>query len=133
MTTPTTPEPTAAAASDRYLTAADGMLRGHDTLGSAAVAAGWWPKACACLIRLALETAIDGYWQRTNPAVAQYGSGRTKLLLLRNRCDRALTRRATFAWGVLSQATHHHCYETAPSVTELRHLHDSVRDIITRL
>lgn len=123
----------AAAASHRFLAAADGMLGGHGTVGSAAVAGGWWPKACACLIRLALETAIDAYWQRTNPAVAQYGNGRTKLLLLRNRCDRVLTRRATFAWETLSQATHHHCYETAPSVTELRHLHGSVLDIITRL
>ncbi|MEU8079255.1 hypothetical protein AB0B31_27890 [Catellatospora citrea] len=133
MTTTTTAQPAAVAAAHRYLTAADSMLRGHGTLGSAAVSGGWWPKACACLIRLALETAIDAYWQRTSPAVAHYGSGRTKLLLLRNRCERTLTRQATFAWASLSQAAHHHCYETAPSVTELRHLHGSVLDIIARL
>ena len=133
MTTPTTPDPTAAAASHRYLTAADSMLRGRGTLGSSAAAGGWWPKACACLIRLALETALDEYWHRTAPAVAAYGSGRTKLLLLRNRCDRALVREATYAWGTLSQATHHHCYEIAPTHAELRRLHDSVTAVIGKL
>ncbi|GAA2395461.1 hypothetical protein Cme02nite_55700 [Catellatospora methionotrophica] len=133
MTTPATAQPAAVAAAHCYLTAADSMLRGHGPVGSAAVSEGWWPKACACLIRLALETAIDAYWQRMNPAVAQYGSGRTKLLLLRNRCERTLTRQATFAWTTLSRAAHHHYYETAPSVTELRHLHGSVLDILARL
>jgi hypothetical protein len=118
---------------DRYLAAADGMLYGHGSAGAAAVDGGWWPKACACLIRLALETALDEYWLRTTPAVAAYGSGRTKLLLLRSRCDRALVREATYAWGTLSRATHHHCYEIAPTHTELRRLHDSVTAVIGEL
>ncbi|BCJ77442.1 hypothetical protein CS0771_69860 [Catellatospora sp. IY07-71] len=113
---------------DCYLAAADGLL-----IGRGPAVGGWWPKACACLIRLALETAIDGYWQRHVPAVAAYGSGRTKLLLLRRRCDRGLVREAAYAWGTLSQATHHHPYELAPTHAELRRLHSSVSAIVSRL
>ncbi|MEV4411020.1 hypothetical protein [Catellatospora sp. NPDC049609] len=115
---------------ERYLAAADGMLGGRDRAGASAVDGGWWPKACACLIRLALETALDEFWRRTAPEVAAYGSGRTKLLLLRRRRDRALAREAAYAWSTLSRATHHHCYETAPTHAELRRLHDAVTVLV---
>lgn len=117
----------------RYLAAADDMLRGSETLGAAAVAGGWWPRACACLIRLGLEAGIDAYWRRVSPPVAQYGSGRTKLLMLRRRLPRDLARKAAYTWAALSQATHHHCYETSPSATELRHLRAAAASITAEL
>jgi hypothetical protein len=119
----------------RHLAAADQMLRGDGVLGSTAVAAGWWPRAAACLIRLALEDGIDRYWQRAQPPVAACGRGRTKQLMLRGRRgpgpDVAL--RVSFAWAALSRATHHHCYELAPTAAELRRLHREVSYLLTRL
>lgn len=117
----------------RCLEVADNMLRGAGTLGSAAVTSGWWPKACACLIRLALERAIDAYWQHVSPPVARYGNGRTKLLMLRRRVPRELVRQATYTWATLSRATHHHCYETSISAGELRQLLKDAELIVTRL
>ena len=117
----------------RYLEAADNMLRGAGTLGAAAVTSGWWPKACACLIRLALEGAIDAYWQHVSPPVARYGNGRTKLLMLRRRVPRELARQATYTWATLSRATHHHCYETSISAGELRQLLQVAEAIVAGL
>lgn len=121
-----TPEP------QRCLAAADDMLRGAGVLGLAAVAGGWWPKACACLIRLALESGMDAYWQRVSPPVARYGNGRTKLLMLRQRMPRDVARHATYTWVTLSRATHHHCYESAPTVAELRGLHAAVVELLAQ-
>ena len=117
----------------RWLAASDEMLRGAGALGPVAVAGSWWPKACACLIRLALENGIDAYWQRAAPPVARYGSRRTKLLMLRNRVDRTVVRRASFAWATLSRATHHHCYELSPTSAELRRLHAEVTALVAHL
>jgi hypothetical protein len=111
---------------DRCLAAADGMLRG-------AAAGGWWPKVCACLIRLALEMAIEQYWLRTSPPVAACGTARTRLLMLRRRSGHDLARRASFAWATLSNATHHHCYDTAPTAGELRRLHTEVSLLVAHL
>jgi hypothetical protein len=111
---------------DRCLDAADGLLRG----GPSGV---WWPKVCACLIRLALELAIEQYWLKTSPAVAACGAQRTRLLMLRRRSGQELARRAAFAWVTLSNATHHHCYDTAPTAGELRRLHTEVSLLAARL
>jgi hypothetical protein len=128
MTTPTnTTDP------QRCLAAAYELLTGAGTGGALAVAAGWWPKACACLIRLALEAGIDTYWNRTSPPVAACGSRRAKLLMMRRHRNRDTARRATFAWVALSRATHHHCYELAPTAAELRHLHAEVTAILDDL
>ncbi|MEU4772699.1 hypothetical protein [Micromonospora sp. NPDC023644] len=117
------------------LAAADQLLRGAGPLGTAAVAAGWWSRACACLIRLALEGGIDAYWQRTRPAVARCRQGRAKQLMLRGRFGPGVVvaRRAAFAWATLSAAAHHHCYELAPTAAELRRLHTEVSVLLARL
>ncbi|MEU8110868.1 hypothetical protein [Micromonospora sp. NPDC048947] len=100
----------------RCLAAADQLLRGSGLLGTVAVTAGWWPRACACLIRLALEGGIDAYWRRVKPTVAACRQGRAKQLMLRGRLGPGgeTARRVAFAWATLSAATHHHCYELAP-------------------
>ena len=110
----------------RCLDAADALLRS----GPSGI---WWPKVCACLIRLALELAIEQYWLRTSPQVASCTAQRTRLLMLRRRSGAELARRAAFAWGALSTATHHHCYDTAPTAGELRRLHTEVTLLATRL
>jgi hypothetical protein len=98
-----------------------------------AVTAGWWPKACACLLRLALEAGIDTFSRQTNPPVAACGSRRAKLLMMRRHKNRNIVRRASYAWATLSQATHHHCYELAPTAAELRRLHTEVSTILNDL
>ncbi len=111
---------------DRCLDAADGLLRG----GPSGV---WWPKACACLIRLALELAVEQYWLATSPPVATCTAQRTRLLMLHRRSGQELARRVAFAWNTLSTATHHHCYDTAPTAGELRRLHTEVSLLAARL
>lgn len=119
----------------RCLAAAGEMLHGTGPLGASAVTGGWWPKACACLIRLALEGGLDAYWQQASPAVAACRRWRTKLLMLRGRRGPGLpvAIRVSFAWATLSRATHHDCYETAPTAAELRRLHTEVTDLLTQL
>ncbi|MET7373431.1 hypothetical protein [Micromonospora arida] len=97
--------------------------------------AGWWPRACACLIRLALEGGVDAYWRRVKPTVAACRQGRAKQLMLRGRLGpgRETARRVAFAWATLSAATHHHCYEMAPTAAELRRLHTEVSALLARL
>lgn len=119
----------------RCLAAADELLGGTGGPGGSAVTAGWWPKACACLIRLALEGAIDGYWRQIKPGVAACRQGRAKQLMLRGRLGPGaeVARRVTLAWVLLSAATHHHCYELSPTAAELRRLHTEVSGLIIRL
>ncbi len=115
------------------LAAAHHMLSGTGGSGTFAVAGGWWPKACACLIRLALEAGIDAFWRRTNPPIAACGSRRAKLLMMRHHKNLQIALRASFAWAALSRATHHHCYELSPTAGELRHLHAEVCAILDEL
>ncbi|WP_088948742.1 hypothetical protein [Micromonospora zamorensis] len=42
-------------------------------------------------------------------------------------------RRVAFAWATLSAATHHHCYELAPTAAELRRLHTEVSTLLEQL
>jgi hypothetical protein len=126
-----TPSTTGDVDAQRCLAAAHDMLTGSSS--APAVPAGWWPKACACLIRLALEAGIDTYLDHTKPRVPRCASRRAKLLMLRRHTNRDVARRARYAWAALSRATHHHSYELAPTAAELRHLHREVRTIIEGL
>ncbi|SIM83826.1 hypothetical protein [Micromonospora cremea] len=119
----------------RCLAAADQLLRGSGRLGAVAVPGGWWPRACACLIRLALEGGIDAYWRRVKPTVAACRQGRAKQLMLRGRLGPGTetARRVAYAWATLSTAAHHHCYELAPTAAELRRLHTEVNALLARL
>jgi hypothetical protein len=106
------------AAADRLLTA---PLRGSD---------GQWPRACALLIRLALETTLDEYWDRTEPT-ARLSPMRAQLLLLPlpQFAGPEAARLAREAWLGLSRAAHHHAYELAPTAAELRHWHANVTQL----
>jgi hypothetical protein len=78
-----------------------------------------WPRACAWLIRLALENALDQYWAQTLPEAALCGM-RPQLLLLPRYAGTSVAERARDAWTGLSRAAHHHVYELAPTAAELR-------------
>jgi hypothetical protein len=95
---------------------------------------GTWPRACAWLIRLALEAELAAFWAASRrPEIGVCRSRRAQLLLLPRYSTRELGRRASHAWGALSQACHHHSYELALTAAELRHLRDEVIAIVTGL
>jgi hypothetical protein len=116
------------------LDAADQLLRSQvPGLGNL------WPRACALLIRLALELTLDQYWARVLPAAAECGM-RLQLLLLplyagsgpastgaASALDAVSLARE--AWLGLAGAAHHHAYELAPNAAELRGWHTSVSQL----
>jgi hypothetical protein len=93
---------------------------------------GRWPRACAWLIRLALEQTLDGYWSRVLPQAAECGM-RPQLLLLPAYAGGDIAERAREAWMGLARATHHHAYELAPTAAELRGWHRAVSQLVDDL
>jgi hypothetical protein len=93
---------------------------------------GRWPRACAWLIRMALEKALDDYWARVLPQAAGCGM-RPQLLLLPRYADSTTAGEARDAWLGLARATHHHPYDLAPTAAELRRWHGQVSKVAARL
>jgi hypothetical protein len=106
----------------RRLAVADQLLHIPDLIEDGA-----WPRACTWLIRLALEQALDDYWQRHRPEVAAV-SRRAQLLTLTRTVDPDLGQSCTRLWHTLSRAAHHHAYELSPTYSELRDWHHGVYD-----
>ena len=102
-----------------YLAAADQLL--HTVVPGAP---GTWPRACAWLLRLELESALDRYWVRVRPEIGAARAQRTKQLMLAAYTGPDLARRVSYVWWALSRAGHHHHYElgvTAAELLRLRH------------
>ena len=92
-----------------------------------------WPRACALLIRLALEMTLDRFWARALPAAAECGMRQQLLLLPLYTADLpGAAGLAREAWLGLAGAAHHHAYELAPTAAELRTWHSEVTQL-TRL
>jgi hypothetical protein len=89
---------------------------------------GRWPRACATLIRLALEKTLDDFWAVRLPE-AKNCSMRAQLLLLPRYAGTEVAGDARVAWFGLARATHHHAYELAATSAELRTWHDLVSKI----
>src|SRR5690242_18643656 len=106
---------------------ADRILRetGPDTRGL-------WPRTIARLTRLALERATDSYWSMTRPELIQCPMT-IGLLMLEGVLNRAGAREAFLTWSRLSDATHPHPYDLAPTAGELRRWHDEVAGIVQQL
>jgi hypothetical protein len=100
--------------------------------GVASGTQGWWPRACAWLIRLALERALDQYWESVLPAAASC-SMRAQLLLLPAYAGAEIAQKAADAWFGLARAAHHHAYELAPTAAELRAWHTTVTQLTADL
>lgn len=107
----------------RYLDVADSLLRDRSE-----ATAGCWPRACACLLRLGFERAVNDLWEREHPPVALVRSMRARLLSLHHvdRFAPDLPGRAEYLWAALSRAVHHHPYELSPTAAELRGWHRDV-------
>lgn len=113
---------------ETYLASADRLLT-----QTARGARGVWPQACAWLLRLALEAALDRFWQTIAPEVAECGSRRAQVLLLHRYADPATARRVGYLWWALSRAGHHHGYELALTAGELRRLGTDVAAVVATL
>jgi hypothetical protein len=110
---------------------AEELLAAADRMLSSAPPAGWahWPRTCALLTRLALESALDRYWSRVLPSAVECSMRPQLLLLPRYAGDEAATL-AREAWLGLSRAAHHHAYELAPTAGELREWHSEVQRLV---
>jgi hypothetical protein len=105
---------------EELLAAADHLLTSPvEGLGS------MWPRACALLIRLALELSLDRFWARVLPSAVECGM-RAQLVLLPLYAPDEATALAREAWLGLAGAAHHHAYELAPTAAELRGWHTTV-------
>lgn len=93
---------------------------------------GRWPRACAWLIRLALEEGLDEYWSRVLPQAVNCGV-RPQLLMLPQYADASTAAQAAEAWYGLARATHHHAYDLAPTAAELRRWHELARTVTAQL
>jgi hypothetical protein len=93
---------------------------------------GRWPRACAWLIRLALEESLDEFWAKSLPEAA-ICSMRAQLLLLPRYAGEETAAQASDAWFGLAPAAHHHAYDLAPTAAELRRWHDLVATIAAAL
>jgi len=91
---------------------------------------GLWPRASAWLLRLALESALDQYWDDTAPAVGACRNRRSQILMLSRYIGATGSRRVAMLWWSLSRAGHHHSYELALTAGELTHLHAEVREVV---
>lgn len=123
LTGPTLPRPSIG----ERLAAADRLLD-----GSVPAAGGVWSRATAWILRIALEQAVDDLWSRTEPDLARCPM-RAQLLALRVVTDPFTAARIAALWTALSHATHHHDYELAPGVTELRRWRDDTARIAVEL
>ncbi|MET0492312.1 MAG: hypothetical protein ABW000_04185 [Actinoplanes sp.] len=104
-----------------YLAAADQLLR---TVVPGAQ--GTWPRACAWLLRLELESALDGFWGRVRPEIGAVQAQRPKQLMLSAYTGPDLARRVSYVWWALSRAGHHHHYELGVTAAELLRLRDEL-------
>lgn len=94
--------------------------------------AGLWPRTTAHLIRVALERAVNHYWFSTRPEMLECPTT-MRLFMLEGVLNRAGARNAYFLWSQLSDATHPHPYELAPTAIELRRWHSSVTQVLASL
>ncbi|MEU1986271.1 hypothetical protein [Nocardia sp. NPDC019395] len=100
--------------------------------GSVSAAGSVWSRATAWILRIALEQSVDDLWARTEPGLARCPM-RAQLLALRVIADPPTAARTAALWTALSHAAHHHDYELAPGVGELRRWREDTERIAGEL
>jgi len=102
---------------------ANQVLDGEVPLGSSG------PRTAALLARCAFEEWLDEQSATWAPADHPFPSTRSKLVVLEILGDRDVGAQARWTWEALSRSVHHHAYELQPSVAEVRHLVEKVREL----
>ncbi|WP_231390296.1 hypothetical protein [Nocardia sp. CNY236] len=100
--------------------------------GSVTAAGGLWSRATAWILRIAVEQAVDDLWLGVAPALVRCPM-RAQLIALRAFAGPDVAAEVAVLWTALSRAAHHHDYELAPSVTDLRRWREQTIAIIARL
>ena len=90
---------------------------------------GAWARSAALLTRQALERSLREVLIRRYK-LAGDPSFTSQLLASRAFLPGELARRAAWTWTALSQATHHHGYELAPTSEELERWMETVGEVI---
>ncbi|SPF04356.1 hypothetical protein [Streptomyces sp. MA5143a] len=75
-------------------------------------------RAAAILLRMALDQALDAYWQRITPSMTRIGKHR--MLCLEWYAGHDTARRCRTTWSALSAACHYRTYELPPAPAEIR-------------
>lgn len=109
------------------LQAADGLIS-----GAAAASGGVWARAAAWVLRLTIEQALRDLWSTTTPQLARC-SMRAQLLVLPKYTSHETATAVSALWSTLSSAAHHHDYELAPTVGELRRWFDDTEQLTSAL
>jgi hypothetical protein len=92
-----------------------------------------WPRAAALLARQAFELGLDDHWRSRGIALDRLATRPQLICLPSYLSNRDLAARATHAWSALSRACHHHPYDLAPSVGELRIWLEAVDDALAAM
>lgn len=95
-------------------------------------ATGMWARTAARLMRLSLERAVDRHWHRVRPELLECNTT-MRILMLESALGRGAARNAFALWSRLSDATHPHPYELAPTAAELRRWHGEVVQFVGQL
>lgn len=87
------------------------------------------------LLRYAVETALDDYWESARPGEipSTVGRGKRLRLLAATALGRQFAHETYTTWCRLSDAARPHAYEPAPSVTELRALQTAAEAAVVGL
>ncbi|TCM51298.1 hypothetical protein [Kribbella sp. VKM Ac-2568] len=89
-------------------------------------------RVAAFLIRQALEAEVDAFCEDLVMPMRHPVRMRSRLAVLHALDRSGLAATAEYAWIALSRACHHHAYELAPTVSELRHLHAVVAEMAAK-
>ncbi|MFF3909824.1 hypothetical protein ACFYZJ_28490 [Streptomyces sp. NPDC001848] len=95
------------------------------------LAPGLRARAAAVLLRMALDHALDTYWQQVTPSMTRIGKHR--MLCLEWYAGRDTARRCRTTWSALSAACHYRTYELPPRPEEIHSRMREVTDLLTAL
>jgi hypothetical protein len=110
------------------LVTAAGRLLLPDSGAATTLAPGLRARAAAVLLRMALEQALDAYWQQVTPSMTRIGKHR--MLCLEWYAGHDTARRCRTTWAALSAACHYRTYELPPAPAEI---HNRVPEVAALL
>ncbi|PWG12305.1 hypothetical protein DF268_17055 [Streptomyces sp. V2] len=96
-----------------------------------ALSPGLRARAAAILLRMALELALDAYWNRITPSMTRVAKHR--MLCLEWYTGHDTARRFRTTWSALSAACHHRTGELPPSPAEIHVRLHEVTALLTAL
>lgn len=108
------------------------LLREAERLldGATGPSSGNSARLAAVIARQAVEALVDDRLEAVD-AECPGASMRSRLAILKSLDGEARTARIEFVWNQLSACCHHHAYELAPTVGEVRGLCEAIVELLT--